>query len=397
MKNTACDSSLIFLVAGEPSGDVIAARLMAALKKETDGKVRFAGVGGARMQAEGMESLFPMQELSIMGLFEILPHVPKLLRRIRQTEKAARRVAADVVVTIDAPDFNFRVGRRLKGCGIPVVHYVAPQVWAWRAGRAEKISKFLTHLLLLFPFEEKYFAKTGLQTSYVGHPLAEEKIIEADGAAFRAQFGIPPEDTVLAVLPGSRASEISRHLQIFGKTVSAVAARQAIQWVIIPAMPALKAKIEAAARNWNVRFVMVDGSEQEVKHAALAACNAALTSSGTATLELAMLAVPMVVAYRANAITIAVARRIVRVPHIALANIVAGRRAAPEFLQDACTARQLVPALENILLDPTARHDQIACFRDVARQLGLGGTPPSDLAAKAVMQVVRDHQQNRGN
>jgi lipid-A-disaccharide synthase len=219
VKNTACGSSLIFLVAGEPSGDVIAARLMAALKKETDGKVRFAGVGGARMQAEGMESLFPMQELSIMGLFEILPHVPKLLRRIRQTEKAARRVAADVVVTIDAPDFNFRVGRRLKGSGIPVVHYVAPQVWAWRAGRAEKIAKFLTHLLLLFPFEEKYFAKTGLQTSYVGHPLAEEKIIEADGAAFRAQFGIPPEDTVLAVLPGSRASEISRHLQIFGETV----------------------------------------------------------------------------------------------------------------------------------------------------------------------------------
>jgi len=388
---------LIFLVAGEPSGDVIAARLMAALKKETDGKVRFAGVGGTRMQAEGMESLFPIQELSIMGLFEIFPHVPKLLLRIRQTEKAARSVAADVVVTIDAPDFNFRVARRLKDSGIPVVHYVAPQVWAWRARRAEKIAKFLTHLLLLFPFEEKYFSKTGLKTSYVGHPLAEEKIVEADGPDFRAQFGIPFEDTVLAVLPGSRTSEISRHLQIFGETVSAVADRQAIQWVIIPALPALRMEIEAAASNWNIKFVIVDGSVQEEKHAALAACNAALTSSGTATLELAMLGVPMVVAYRANKITIAVARKIVRVPHIALANIVAGRRAAPEFLQEACTVRQLVPALENILLDPTARHDQIASFRDIARQLGVGGTPPSDLAARAVMQVVRDSQQNRRN
>ena len=388
MKHASADSPLIFLVAGEASGDVIGARLMTALKKQTDGRVRFAGVGGEHMLGEGLESLFPMRELSVMGLFEVLPHVPKLLGRIRQTEKAARRLAAHVAVTIDSPDFNFRVGRRLKGSGIPVVHYVAPQVWAWRAARARKIAKFLDHLLLLFPFEEKYFANTGLQTTCVGHPLAEEKIGQADGPAFRRLHDIPADETLLAVLPGSRFSEISRHLPIFGETINALAARRLLRWITIPAMPALRPEIEAAAARWNVRAVIVDGSARESKYAALAASNAALTSSGTATLELAISGVPMVVAYRANPVTVAVARRIVRVPHIALANIVAGRRAAPEFLQQACTASNLAPAVVNILLDAATRNDQIECFRGVARRLGIGGPAPSELAAAAILRTI---------
>jgi len=395
--NVPDDTPLIFLIAGEASGDVIGARLMAALKKQTDGRVRFAGIGGAHMEGEGLDSLFPMRELSLMGIFEILPHIPKLLRRIRQTEGAARHMAASAVVTIDAPDFNFRVGKRLKGSGVPVVHYVAPQVWAWRAGRARKIAEFLTHLLLLFPFEEKYFANTGLETTFVGHPLAEENIGDADGAAFRSRHGIAPEESVLAMLPGSRHGEISRHLPIFGETLNAVAARLDLRWVVIPAMPALRAEIEAAVAHWKVKSLIVDGSVQTTKYDALAASNAALTSSGTATLELAILGMPMAVAYRANPITIALARRIVKVPHMALANIVAGRRAAPEFLQEACSAEQLAPALENILLDPAARHDQIECFRDVSRQLGIGGLAPSELAAEAVLRVIKKYQPNKEN
>ena len=395
MKRATSDTPLIFLVAGEASGDIIGARLMAALRKKTDGRVSFAGVGGAHMEGEGLESLFPMRELSIMGIFEILPHIPKLLRRIRQTEKAARHLAASAVVTVDSPDFSFRVGKRLKGSGIPVVHYVAPQVWAWRAGRAQKIAKFLAHLLLLFPFEEKYFAATGLQTTFVGHPLAEEKIESADGAAFRQRHSIPAEESVLAILPGSRSSEISRHLKIFGDTVNAVAARQALHWVVVPAMPTLRPEIEAAVARWNVKSIIVDGSVQKSKYDALAASDAALTSSGTATLELAILGVPMVVAYRANPITIALARRIVKVPHIALANIVAGRRAAPEFLQEKCTTNHLAPAVENILLDATVRRDQIECFRSVSQQLGVGGSPPSALAAEAVLRVVKEYQSNK--
>ncbi len=395
MSDAAGEAPLIFLVAGEASGDAIGARLMAALKELTGGKIGFAGVGGEHMRSAGLESLFPMRELSIMGIFEILPHVPNLLRRIRQTETAARRLTASVVVTIDSPDFCFRVAKRLQGSGIPVVHYVAPQVWAWRSGRARKIDKFLDHLLLLFPFEEKYFERTGLATTFVGHPLAEESIGDADGAAFRRHHDIAADETLLVVLPGSRFSEISRHLPIFGATVNALAARQALRCAVIPALPALKRDIAAAAENWNVRVVIVDGSDREAKYAALAASDGALTSSGTATLELAVAGVPMVVAYRANPVTVAVARRIVQVPHIALANIVAGRRAAPEFLQQECTPSRLAPAVENILLDATARDDQIECFRAVSRQLGIGGTAPSELAARAVIAVAGNSATNR--
>ena len=396
MSDAQEDVPLIFLVAGEASGDVIGARLMAALKAQTDGQVSFAGVGGEHMQSEGLKSLFPMRELSVMGIFEILPHIPKLLRRIRQTERAARRLSARVVVTIDSPDFCFRVGKRLQGSGIPVVHYVAPQVWAWRSGRAQKIAKFLEHLLLLFPFEERYFDQTGLETTFVGHPLAEEFIGDADGPAFRREHGIPADELLLAILPGSRFSEISRHLPIFGETVNILAQGQAaLRWAVIPALPALRKEIAAAAANWNINAVIVDGSAREEKYAALAASNGALTSSGTATLELAIAGVPMVVAYRANPITVALARRIVQVPHIALANIVAGRSAAPEFLQDACTPRRLAPAVENILLDAMVRHDQIDCFRTVSQQLGIGGTAPSALAANTVLAVARNTPANK--
>ncbi|MDA1355799.1 MAG: lipid-A-disaccharide synthase, partial [Proteobacteria bacterium] len=262
---------------------------------------------------------------------------------------------------------------------------------AWRPGRAGKIAKFLAHLLLLFPFEENYFEGTGLQTTIVGHPLAEGFIGDADGAAFRREHGIPASESLLAILPGSRHSEVSRHLPIFGETVNSLAARKTLDWAVVPAVPALRKEIAAAVESWNVKVVIIDGSERDAKYAALAASNAALTSSGTATLELAIAGVPMVVTYRANPVTVALARKVVHVQHIALANIVAGRRAAPEFLQEACTPSQLVPAVENILLDPAARADQIECFRIVSRQLGIGGIAPSELAAKAVLAVVKTH------
>ena len=390
MSDVVDGAPLIFLVAGEASGDVIGAHLMLALQAQTGGKVRFAGVGGEHMQRAGLKSLFPMQDLSVMGILEILPHIPKLLRRIRETERAARCLSVDIVVTIDSPDFCFRVGKRLKESGIPVVHYVAPQVWAWRPGRARKIAKFLAHLLLLFPFEETYFDGTGLQTTFVGHPLVEGFIDNADGAAFRRDHSIPEGELLLAILPGSRFSEISRHLPIFGETVNALAARKSLGWAVIPAMPALRIKIAAAVKRWNIKVVVIDGSEREAKYAALAASNAALTSSGTATLELAIAGVPMVVAYRANPVTVAVARKIVSVQDMALPNIMAGRRVAPEFLQEECTPSRLAPAIENILLDPAARDDQIKCFRTVSQQLGIGGTAPSELAAKAVLAVFQN-------
>ena len=389
------DGPLVFLVAGETSGDMIGGRLMEALKSSTDEQVRFAGIGGEHMTRLGLDSLFPMRELSVMGFFEILPHVPKLLQRIRQTEKAARHLSADVIVTIDSPEFSFRVAKRLKASGIPVVHYVAPQVWAWRPGRARKIAEFLDRLLLLFDFETEYFVDTGLDTVFVGHHLAEAEISSANGAAFRREHNIEADEKLLAILPGSRYSEIARHLAIFGETVNALAARQVLRHVVIPAMPTLRSVIDDAASNWQVKATIIDGSNRETKYAALMASDAALTSSGTATLELAIAGVPMVVAYRANPITVAIARQIVQVENIALANIVVGGRVAPEFLQQDCTAERLTPAVENMLLDDAVRNDQIACFRQVTERLGGAGAAPSKIAAQAVLEVARNAGLNK--
>lgn len=378
----------IFLIAGEPSGDLIGARLMAALKRLSgDQGLRFAGVGGLRMSAEGLESLFPMSELSVMGVLEVLPHLPRLLRRIRETAAAARRIGPDAVVTIDSPEFNFRVCRRLAGAGIPRIHYVAPQVWAWRAGRAKRIGRFLDHLLLLFPFEPPFFEATGLATTVVGHPLVEEGIERADGAAFRERHAIAPGDSLVAVLPGSRHGEIKRHLPIFGAAINRLHLRLGPFRVVVPTtVPALASEIEAIVERWPVETHVIVGRDE--KYGAFAASDAALTASGTATLELAIAGVPMAVAYKVNPLTAAIGRRVIRVEHIALANLVAGRRAAPEFIQEACTAEQLTPALERLLTDEGARREQRESLREVASRLGLGGPAPSEQAARTVLKVA---------
>jgi lipid-A-disaccharide synthase len=330
------DAPLVFLVAGEASGDLIGARFMAALKRRTDGAVRFAGVGGERMIAEGIESLFPIAELSVMGLLEVAPHVPRLLRRIRETATAARRLRPNAVVTIDSPDFNFRVARRLVGAGFPLIHYVAPTVWAYRPKRAKAIAKFLDHLLLLFPFEPPYFDAVDLPYTFVGHPLVEEAIEAANGQAFRARHEISPDTTVIAVLPGSRHGELARHLPVFERTLAALGARRTDLHLVMPVVSPLVAELKSAVANWDLPLTVVEGRAE--KYAAFAASDAALAASGTVTLELAFAGVPMVAAYRANWLTAALARRLLLVPHVAMVNIVLGRGVVPEFLQENCRA-----------------------------------------------------------
>ena len=199
------DAPLIFLIAGEPSGDLIASRLMAALKRRTGNGVRFAGIGGPLVAEQGLESLFPYSELSMMGVLEVVPHVPRLLARIRATARTARRLRPAAFVSVDVPGFALRVARRLKGAGFPLIHYVAPTVWAYRPGPAAEIARYLDRVLCLFPFEPPYFEAEGLDASFVGHPLVEEPIDDADGPAFRRRYGIALAQPVIAVLPGSRA------------------------------------------------------------------------------------------------------------------------------------------------------------------------------------------------
>ena len=380
------DAPLIFLIAGEPSGDLIASRLMVALKRQTGGRVRFAGIGGPLMAEQGLESLFPFSELSLVGFLEVVPHVPRMLGRIRATARTARSLRPAAFVSVDVPEFALRVARRLSGAGFPLVHYVAPTVWAYRPGRAREVARYLDHVLCLFPFEPPYFEAEGLDASFVGHPLVEEPIESADGPAFRRRHGIEPGQRVIAALPGSRASELRRHQPVFGATVRALARRIEGLCVLVPTLPQHRAAVAAETASWGAPVTVIDGKAE--KYAAFAASEAALTVSGTATLELALAAVPMIVCYRVNPLTAAIARRVLLVQHIAMPNIIAERRAAPEFVQRECAPRRLVPAMEELLRDAGRRQEQIEGFGEIAARLGRGGPPPSERAAQAILDLV---------
>ena len=380
------DAPLIFLIAGEPSGDLIASRLMVALKRRTGDRVRFAGIGGPLMAEQELESLFPYSELSLMGFLEVVPHIARLLGRIRATARTARRLRPAAFVSVDVPGFALRVARRLKGAGFPLVHYVAPTVWAYRPGRAAEIARYLDHVLCLFPFEPPYFEAEGLDASFVGHPLIEEPIGQADGPGFRQRHGIAPAQPVIAALPGSRTSELRRHEPVFAETVRALAQRIEGLRILVPTLPQNRAAVAAKTASWGAPVTVVEGKAE--KYAAFAASDAALTASGMATLELALAAVPMIVCYRVNPLTAAIARRILLVSHIAMPNIIADRRAAPEFVQRECSPERLVPELEQLLRDAAQRRDQIESFGEIAARLGRGGPPPSERAAEVVLNLV---------
>ena len=380
------DAPLIFLIAGEPSGDLIASRLMVALKRRTGDRVRFAGIGGPLMAEQGLASLFPYSELSLMGFLEVVPHILRLLGRIRATARTARRLRPAAFVSVDVPGFALRVARRLNGAGFPLIHYVAPTVWAYRPGRAAEIARYLDHVLCLFPFEPPYFEAEGLDASFVGHPLIEEPIGQADGPGFRQRHGIAPAQPVIAALPGSRASELRRHEPVFAETVRALDQRIEGLRILVPTLPQNRTTVTAKTASWGAPVTVVEGKAE--KYAAFAASDAALTASGMATLELALAAVPMIVCYRVNPLTAAIARRILLVPHIAMPNIIADRRAAPEFVQRECSPERLVPAVEQLLQDADRRRDQIESFGEIAARLGRGGPPPSERAAEVILDLI---------
>ena len=383
------DSPLIFILAGEPSGDILGGRLMAALKTKTGGRIRFAGIGGDHMEEQGLNSLFPMSDLSVMGLTEVLPHLPKLLRRLRETVDNVTRLDPTALVTIDSPDFCFRVARRLKGRGIPMIHYVAPSVWAWKPGRARKISGFLDHLLALLPFEPPYFERVGLGCTFVGHPVVESAADQGDGAKFRRQHNIGKDAPLICVLPGSRSGEATRLLSIFGSTLSLLKQRQPDLKAVVPTVRGVAAMVEAAVAGWPVPSLVVRNDTE--KFDAFAASDVALAASGTVSLELAMANLPAVIAYRVSPMTAWLARRLLRVRHVSLVNIIMGREVVPERLQDDCRPEVLAIDIERLLGDPDARRSQTQAARDALKQLGLGGIPPSQRAAEAVLTVLAAH------
>jgi lipid-A-disaccharide synthase len=378
------EASTIFIVAGEPSGDVLGGRLMAALSEMTSRDVRFIGVGGEAMQAQGLESLIPMEELSVMGLAEIVPHLPRLLRHIRHTAAAVDETAPRALITIDSPDFTRRVARRVRNRAIPRIHYVAPTVWAWRPGRANGFARDFSHLLALLPFEPPWFERAGLPCTFTGHPVVEGGAGGGDGKGFRARHGIRPDAPAICVLPGSRRGEVARLATDFGAALEMFGRRASGMRVVVPTVPAVADLVERHAAGWPGSPLVIRDEAQ--RYDAMAASNAALAASGTVALELAVAGVPAVIAYRISPLTHFIVRRMLSVRYANLVNIIEDREIVPEFIQNDCRPEPLAHELERLL--GSAGPAQIEASQPALRQLGLGGEPPSRRAARAILDII---------
>lgn len=377
--------TLVYLVAGEESGDVLGARLMAALTAARPG-IAFAGVGGPRMEAQGMAPLFPMRELAVMGLLEVLPKVMRLRRRIGETAADVLARRPDVVVTIDSPGFTLRLLDRLRGSGLKRVHYVAPQAWAWREGRMKSWPGLWDRLLCLLPFEPDYFARHGVAARFVGHPVVESGADAGDGARFRAAHGIAADAQVAILMPGSRRSEVSRLLPVFGAALGLLAARFPQLVPVVPVASAVAEAVTQAAAGWPARPVVV--TDEAEKYDAFAAADVALTKSGTSTLELALAGVPMAVTYKVNPITGAIGKRVIKVPYVAIVNLLAGRAVVPELLLGDCNPPRLAEEVAKLLAEPAQAAAQRAAFRDIAAALRPDWGVPSEAAAREVLGLV---------
>ena len=386
---SGADAPLVFLIAGEPSGDALGGRLMAALKERCGGAIRFAGIGGERMEEQGLESLVPMHELAIMGVAEVLPRARDILRRVRETVAEIRRLRPLAVVTIDSSGFTWRVAQRLREAGerdLLLIHYVAPMVWAWRGGRARRMARWYDHLMVLLPFEPPFFTAVGLACTYVGHPVVESGADRGDGAGFRRRHGIPADAPVVAVLPGSRRGEVGRLLAPFAGAVAILAARHSGLRLVVPTTETVASRVAEAVESWAAPALVVRGERE--KYDAFAASNAALAASGTVALELAMAGVPAVISYRVNPLTHRLLRRIVKVGHIHLLNLILGREVVPELIQGDCTPERLAGAVDALLADTTRGRTQIEACREALRKLGLGGDSPSRRAAELVLSLI---------
>jgi lipid-A-disaccharide synthase len=383
----------LFLVAGEHSGDALGAKLIAALKQRHDGILTLAGVGGEDMAHEGFTSLFPIEDVAVMGPMSILPRLPRILRRVYQTVDAALAFKPGAVVIIDSPEFTHPIAKRIRkrAPDIPIIDYVSPSVWAWRPGRAKRMRRYVDHILALLPFEpEAHMRLGGPDCTYVGHPLIEklDGIENADGAALSRRLGLDPEKPVLLVLPGSRTSEVTRLIDVFGDAVARVAAKQPIE-VVIPAVRHVRDLIVTKTASWTQKPRIVDAGTAD-KYAAMRLARVALAASGTVTLELALAGTPSVVAYRVDKL-IANLRFLLKVPSVVLANLVLGKNVYPEYLQEACTAEALADAILPLLDDTPERQAQLEALAMTPERLRLPASSPSVAAADTVLSVISAH------
>lgn len=386
-----------FLVAGEASGDQLGASLMKKLRQRRMGEIRFRGVGGHAMAAEGLVSLFPMDDVTAMGFGTVIRKLPLILRRIRETAAAIVASPPDVLILIDSPDFNQRVARRVRRVlpDLAIVKYVSPTVWAWRPGRARKLAPLVDHVLALFPFEPDVLKKLGgPPASYVGHPLLERiGDLRASPEEERSRANDPP---LLVVLPGSRPLEIHRLAHIFGEAIGRLAEKRGPMKVVLPTLRTREEEIRAAVESWPVKpRIVVTEAE---KYAAFRRARAALAASGTVTLELALAHVPMVVAYRVPLLEGMIVKAVVRISSASLPNLVLGETVVPEFLRrEDCTAEKLAQALAPLLDDTPERRRQLEAFKRLDQIFGTDDEQPSGRAARVTLEVIENKRKSKAD
>lgn len=378
----------IFVIAAEESGDRLGAGLIRGLREKLGPAATFSGIGGHHMAEQGLVSLFPTEQLAIIGIVAIPKRLPMILRRIREAADAVLAAKPDVLVIIDSPDFTHRVARRVRARdpSIPIVDYVSPTVWVWRPGRARKMRAYVDSLLAVLPFEPEVHRKLGgPPCSYVGHPLLDDlAALRPNADELARRLAQPP---ILLVLPGSRRSEIKRNMAIFGDTLRLLREQGVAFEPVLPTVAHLAESVRAAAADWPVQPKIVVGEAE--KKAAFRSARAALAKSGTVTLELALAGVPMVTAYRVTELEAFIARRVIQTSSIILANLILGENVVPEFLQQDFTAENLAPALRDVLGDTPARQRQVEAFAKLEQIMSTGGKRPSELAADGVIAAIR--------
>ncbi len=383
------DGQHIYLIAGEASGDFLGAQLMKSLKAQNP-DIRFSGIGGSLMTSEGLESLFPMEELSVMGIAEVLPTLGLILKRIKQTIHNIIELQPDKVITIDAPDFSFRVVKGVrkktrKGQNLPkFIHYVAPTVWAWRSKRAKKIAQFLDALICLFDFEPPYFEREGLKAVAVGHPMMESGVLEASGADYRKWTGIDNNTKILGVFFGSRNGEIKRVAPTIVAALKRIIKEQPDIELIILTLPHLEAQVQELLAGIKVRKHIIAKQKIQDKWEIFKACDTAIAVSGTVGLELVAANIPHVIAFKVSNLTHMMLKRLIRVRFAHLTNIMLDQEVVPEFLQQKCKPKLIADQTLALLNEEEVRNQQLERFQEVRNRIGQE-TAPSELAANFVL------------
>ena len=377
------DRPLFALIAGEASGDILGAGLMSALRQHFP-EARFIGVGGEEMAAEGLDSLFPMEKLSVMGITEVLAHLPELLKLRRRLIRFLLSERPDVVIGIDSPDFTLPIARRLHDRGLKTVHYVSPSVWAWRQGRVKGIKKGIDLMLTLLPFEARFYEHHNVPVAFVGHPLADRIPLRSDTRAARQSLQINNDQTVLAVLPGSRGGEVSQLLPVFLQAVALLQAEGRDLHVVIPAVNSARhEQIAQEVARHDVTVTLIHGQSRTV----MAAADVVLMASGTATLEGLLLKKPMVVGYRVGRVTYAIARRLVKSEFVSLPNLLCREQLVPELIQRDLTPESAAQAVRTWLDHPEKGADLVDRFQAVHQQLRGGASKRAAAAVAGLLEA----------